>query len=121
MTELHRAISLTAPILLGFVAHGLCIRFGLLSPLTRPIDAGLTFRGQRLLGDNKTWRGLVAVGIGTALGFLLRAALDSQAAMEPAWLGQVSAGTLAFGFLAGVSAMAFELPNSFLKRQLGIQ
>jgi hypothetical protein len=30
-----------------------------LSKLNAPMDCGLKFRGKRILGDHKTWRGLV--------------------------------------------------------------
>jgi hypothetical protein len=121
--ELERAVSLSAPVLVGLVVHGLCMKFGWLSALAVPIDAGRTFRERRLLGENKTWRGVIAVGFGTALGFLLRAEWSgaSRLATEPAWLHQPSASTFAFGLFVGVSAMLFELPNSFVKRQLDIR
>ena len=121
--ELERAISLTAPVLVGLVAHGLCMKFGWLMRQAVPIDAGHTFRGRRFLGENKTWRGVIAVGFGTAIGFLLRAEWSdaSQLATEPAWLHRLSASTFAFGLFVGVSAMLFELPNSFVKRQLDIR
>jgi len=123
LTELERAISLTAPLLVGLAAHGLCMKFGLLSALAMPIDAGRTFRGRRLLGKNKTYRGVIAVGAGTAVGFLLRAALDGATppGTEAPWLHRPSVGTFIFGFFVGVAAMLFELPNSFVKRQLDIQ
>jgi hypothetical protein len=121
--ELVRAVSLSAPVLVGLVAHGLCMKFGWLSAWAVPIDAGRTFRGRRLLGANKTYRGVIAVGFGTAIGFLLRAEWigANQAATEPAWLHQLSVGTFAYGLFVGVSAMLFELPNSFVKRQLDIR
>ena len=31
-----------------------------LSKLKAPIDGGISFRGKRLLGANKTWRGLIS-------------------------------------------------------------
>jgi hypothetical protein len=123
MSELTRAISLTFPLLFGLITHGLCIKYGLLSAMAQPLDAGRTFRGQRLLGENKTFRGVLAVGAGTAIGFLVRAVIDEAAILEPEapWLSQPSLGTALFGFLVGVAAMLSELPNSFVKRQLGIR
>lgn len=105
--ELVSGAILVAPLFAGLVAHGLCIRFGLLHGLARPLDRGATFRGRRLFGDNKTWRGIAAVALGCALGFLL--------------LGIPSrGGAPLFGFAVGAAAMLAELPNSFLKRQLAI-
>ena len=72
MSDLLFVTSLLVPLLLGLVVHGLCMKFGWLSRLAKPIDQGQTFRGRRLFGANKTYRGIVAVGLGTALGFGLR-------------------------------------------------
>jgi hypothetical protein len=105
--ELLAGALLMAPLFLGLIAHGLCIRFGLLHGLARPIDRGATIRGRRLFGDNKTWRGIVAVSLGSALGFLL---LGTPARPIAALLG----------LAVGTAAMLAELPNSFLKRQLAI-
>lgn len=41
-------------------------------PWNTPLDFGLTFRNRRILGDNKTWRGLiVGVIVGTLIGVLI--------------------------------------------------
>jgi hypothetical protein len=100
--EILSGALLMAPLLLGLIAHGLCIRFGLLRGLARPIDRGATLGGRRLFGDNKTWRGITAVALGSALGFAL--------------LGR---GPL-LGLAVGAAAMLAELPNSFVKRRLAI-
>jgi len=55
------------PLLGGGVFHGLCMKLGWLSFLKSPIDRGYQVRGRRLFGSNKTFRGVVAVGIGTAI------------------------------------------------------
>ena len=83
-----------------------------------PIDGGRTFRNRRLLGDNKTARGFVVMIPATALAFLLLA----LGLGEPAGLWPLSpVQYLALGALAGAGCMVGELPNSFLKRQLGIE
>jgi len=105
--ELLSGTVLATPLFLGAVTHGLCIRFGLLRRLALPLDRGATFRGQRLFGDNKTWRGIVAVALGSALGFLLLG-IPSRASALP------------FGLAVGAAAMLAELPNSFVKRRLAI-
>jgi hypothetical protein len=104
MNALREAAVLFAPLLLGFVCHGLCIKTGFLRRLAHPLDAGARFRGRRLFGDNKTYRGIVVVAIGTGLGCLA--------------LGRFGFG---FGLLVGAAAMCAELPNSFLKRQLDVE
>lgn len=101
----------------GFAAHGLCIRFGLLRGLAAPVDCGATFNGIRIFGENKTYRGIVCVAVGTAVGFVL----IRPSVVPPNLQGGLSLVSLALlGFAVGTAAMLAELPNSPLKRQLGI-
>ena len=93
-----------APLFFGLFTHGLCIRFGALRQLTRPIST-------RLFGANKTYRGLACVALGTAVGFVL---------IRPSLLPMDPPGLALVGLCVGAAAMAAELPNSFLKRRLGI-
>src|SRR5262245_16403889 len=58
---------LLLPLIAGGVFHGLCMKFGWLSFLKRRVDRGYEVRGRPLFGANKTYRGIVAVGIGTAI------------------------------------------------------
>jgi CDP-diglyceride synthetase len=111
------ALWIVAPILGAYVAHAPVLRFDLLRALAVPLDGGLTLRGRRIFGANKTWRGVVVMFVGVVTTTLL-------AAQSPAWANHwppplrmhptVYAALLGLGFVAG------ELPNSFLKRQLGI-
>ena len=123
LSDLRIVASLLTPLLLGLLFHGLCMKFRWLSRLAIPIDQGRTLRGHRLFGANKTYRGIVAVGFGTALGFGLRSYAWSHigSALEPQWLSSPGIAPFGFGFLVGAAAMMAELPNSFVKRQLDIE
>ncbi|MFB6303493.1 MAG: CDP-2,3-bis-(O-geranylgeranyl)-sn-glycerol synthase [Haloferacaceae archaeon] len=83
----------------------------------RPIDGGWTWRGRRLLGDGKTWRGTVAgVGAGVGLAFLL----DAVRAPVAALLGvPLSPFPLPAAVGLAVGAMAGDVVASFCKRRLG--
>jgi len=88
---------------------------------TVPLDGGLTFRGRRLFGDNKTLRGLIVmVPAGAAAlpisAFVLSRILPSPTGLWPLTMG----GYAAMGAWCALGFMLGELPNSFLKRQLGI-
>lgn len=107
---------LFAPLFFAAACSGLVLRFDLLKPLKTPLDLGATFRGRRLFGDNKTWRGLLVVAGGSAIGGVLQAALFSD---PGAWSIRDGHPVLV-GALIGVGAVAGELPNSFLKRRLDI-
>lgn len=82
-----------------------------------PLDGGRTFRGRRLLGDNKTARGFVVMVPATGLAFLLLALAGSG--ISGLW-PLTPAQYLGVGMLAGAGCMLGELPNSFIKRQLRI-
>ena len=93
------------------LAHAPVLRFDLLAWLRRPIS-------ERLFGANKTWRGALVMTCGPVP---LAIALDRLPAyrrrLPPAVL---TAGPLATGLLLGLSSWLGELPNSFVKRRLGI-
>lgn len=73
-----------------------------LKRLEKPIDGGRSWQGNRLLGDGKTFKGLiVGVAAGLVAGFLLGEALT--------------------GFLLGLGAMLGDGIGSFIKRRFGIK
>lgn len=83
----------------------------------RPIDAGRYWRGARLLGDGKTWRGLA---VGTLAGLMLAIGLT---AVAPAVGALVGVALPEFPLHAAVSlplgAMLGDIGGSFLKRRTG--
>jgi hypothetical protein len=87
-----------------------------------PLDGGATWRGRRVLGENKTLRGAVVMVAATMLCALVQAMVAAHAAwarpLELVAFARVH--PLAWGALLGAGYIAGELPNSFLKRQLGI-
>ncbi len=109
----------------AFIMAGFCQAAWLGSEYSRrfafPLDAGCTWRGRRLLGDNKTARGFMVMVPATAFSFAALAAITGMTATGPTGLWSLSpASYLVAGFWAGIGFMAGELPNSFVKRQLGI-
>lgn len=85
----------------------------------RPIDGGRTFRGRRILGDNKTWRGFVLMVPAVGVGFVVSNAILGMVGIADLW--PLSTGEyFLLGAWVGLGFMAAELPNSFLKRQCGI-
>lgn len=122
MGEFWQVSYLFAPLLLGLIAHGICIKFGWLSFLFRPVDGGAEFRGKRVFGANKTWRGVIAMALGTALGFVIQAIwlhnYESVARLELFDYSLPKA--LVVGSLVGVAVSLSELPNSFIKRRIGV-
>jgi len=83
----------------------------------RPIDGGREWRGARLLGDGKTWRG---TAVGTLVGVVLAIALNALNDPTSAALG---VGLPTFALPAAVAlafgAMCGDIGASFLKRRSG--
>ncbi len=69
------AIAAAVFLILAMVTAGFAQTFWLKSKLSQrfktPIDRGWTFRGKRIFGDNKTWRGFVAMIPAVGGAFLL--------------------------------------------------
>ena len=87
-----------------------------------PLDGYRTFRGKRIFGDNKTFRGFMVMVPAVGAVFLVLGLLHT---ILPAWLSRgvwplSPSSYVLLGLWAGFGFMAGELPNSFLKRQLGI-
>jgi hypothetical protein len=120
--DLPGLLYLLLPLLGGAIASGLCIRFGWLRALARPIDGGRTLGGRPIFGPNKTLRGVLAVVIGNTLVLGLQStALHYAPAIRRVELfdyGMVNGWLV--GLAVGTLAALAELPNSFLKRRLNI-
>jgi CDP-archaeol synthase len=110
------------PLFFGLALHGFCIKYDILAFLCRPIDRGRRFRGKRIFGDNKTYRGLVVVSLGTAIGFALQSLLLHRIASVRSieLFDYAFFKSVALGLAVGAAAMLSELPNSFIKRQFDI-
>jgi CDP-diglyceride synthetase len=110
-------------LLAAFVLAGVAQTAWFKSPHSRafawPIDGGLTLRGRRLFGMNKTVRGFVVMIPAAAAAFTVLRWLIDPAAIG-LWVLPPS-GYTALGAWAAMGFMAGELPNSFVKRQLGIE
>jgi hypothetical protein len=101
-------------------AAAVVLKRDLLRPLKRPIDGGATLRGRRLFGDTKTWRVVVASIVGATLGVCAQRWLVGARVGAYALVDYARVNPLALGAALGGGAMLGELPNSFVKRQLGI-
>lgn len=85
-----------------------------LNKWTTPVDFGLMINGKRILGDNKTWRGLFFGGLtGGLTGWLVYQFISTVATQQLShfWIGAI----LGLGGLFG------DALESFFKRQMNIQ
>jgi CDP-2,3-bis-(O-geranylgeranyl)-sn-glycerol synthase len=80
----------------------------------RPVDGGRMWHGARLLGDGKTWRGLLAgVAVGALAGVIMSIAVPETYGDGVAAIPVIVA--LPLGALAG------DMTESFLKRRRGVE
>lgn len=120
------AITCALYVILAFVAAGFVQTFWLRSELSKrflaPIDGGRVFRQRRIFGDNKTWRGFIAIVPAVALAFVafrVMFAILPGNLLDGLWPLSI-VQYAAVGCLVGVGFMLGELPNSFVKRQFDI-
>ena len=110
------------PLLGGAIVHGACMKFGWVGFLARPMDGGRRLRGRPVFGHSKTFRGPVLVAVGSAAVYALQCGIlhriGALQSIELVDYGQLPGWW--FGALAGAAAELSELPNSFVKRRLGI-
>ena len=114
-----QVLYLFAPLLASAALSGVVLRFDLFPALRRPIDAGLSFHGNRLFGDNKTWRGVVVAVIGSIATAAVQKAIEAQT-RAVALVDYRDLSAIWFGGAMAAGAMLGELPNSFVKRRMGI-
>ncbi|MEK7152342.1 MAG: CDP-archaeol synthase [Patescibacteria group bacterium] len=88
-----------------------------------PMDCGLTFRGRRVFGAHKTWRGLIAGIIAGTLTLWLQQYLVGEFSWFDGFADQVdyqALPTLIMGPLFAIGALGGDAIESFFKRQLNI-
>jgi hypothetical protein len=112
---------LISPLLVAGAVHAPVIKLNLLPGLARPLDFGCTFRRRPVFGPNKTWRGPLLMSTVAVLVVFLQSELYSAGAARSISIVDYSrTNWLALGLALGISYSLFELPNSFVKRRLGI-
>jgi CDP-archaeol synthase len=99
------------PVVGAPIAHAPVLRFDLAPVLRRPIS-------RRLFGENKTWRGALLMNTGTLATALALYRLPAYRRRLPEPVA--AADPALVGTLLGIAMWLGELPNSFVKRRLGI-
>src|SRR3989344_1136124 len=87
--------------------------------LKYPLDFGFSFNEKRILGENKTFRGLAGAIIGSILIVYLQFVLyDFRIFREISLVDYTQVNFLWFGFLIGFGVMFGDALASFIKRRL---
>lgn len=82
-----------------------------------PLDFGKSYHGQRIFGDNKTWRGLTS---GIIVGILVASA-QYFVWVPPQLEDRSLLFFLSLGALLGFGALAGDAVESFAKRRAGVK
>lgn len=115
-----------APVILAGVFNMIFCKLGILRFLQIPMDGGRTLSdGNRIFGENKTWKGFFGYILFGMISTILWGALIKNTGLnELSFFYINNENTLAFnifvGVLLGLAYALFELPNSFIKRRIGI-
>lgn len=93
-----------------------------LASFNQPIDGGRSLKGKRILGDHKTWRGLI---IGIILGwgvFLIQQYVTLHTPLLQQAVDPISYAALPwfFGALFGIGALGGDAVKSFFKRRIDV-
>jgi len=116
------------PVIVAGVLNMAFVKSSVLNDFKKPLDKGLLLKdGRRLFGDNKTWKGYWGMTVLTAITMVIWGALSTGSGIlaDNNLLYRDYDNTLLFnitaGLLLGFAYVASELPNSFMKRRLGIK
>lgn len=112
MAVVFTSLVLITPLIIAGILHMLVVRFRILLGLAHPI----WLEG---FGANKTWRGLVVMPVFGIAGLGL-SQLGASYAPDLWTIDFLSLPTLSAGVALGLAYVLFELPNSYLKRRMGV-
>jgi CDP-2,3-bis-(O-geranylgeranyl)-sn-glycerol synthase len=121
------------PAYLGNAAPVVFHRLHIFKSLWKPLDLGRSWRGKRLLGNNKTFAGVLSAMIGGAIGGLISAILIAwmvffnDISLDLSWMSLrgvyievwIGLGVI-FGSWIGLGAIIGDAVKSFFKRRLNI-
>ena len=126
MLILKMYITLLVPIIAGIINSIFC-KTKLLNKLKVPMDFNKNFIDKkRIFGDNKTWKGFFGyiffnIIVCLLFGFIWKLFKLESLNFFYVYHSNTVLYNLLIGFLLGLFYAMFELPNSFIKRRLGIK
>ncbi|HLC64167.1 MAG TPA: CDP-2,3-bis-(O-geranylgeranyl)-sn-glycerol synthase [Patescibacteria group bacterium] len=117
-----KTLYLLLPVYLANMFAVLSSRWSFLSSLNKPIDSGKNFGQRRLLGDGKTWRGLV-VGfmIGTIIVIIQICLYSFESFRNISLINYAAVNWLWLSLISGLGPLLGDLIASFFKRRLNFE
>lgn len=119
-------VTLLSAIIAGLVNSIFC-KSKILNVLKKSIDNNIALKdGKRLFGDNKTWKGLIGYIVFNIIFAILFGLIWKVTKLEHLNYFYINHNNtvlynILIGALLGLFYALFELPNSFIKRRLGIE
>lgn len=113
MSELWAAFWFFLPAGIANISPVFTRQFPIIKHWNTPVDFGLSSRGKRLLGDNKSWRGVIMGALVAGLVGLFQYKVITNSAESTVFIFSATAA-MGFGALFGDSAA------SFFKRRAGV-
>ena len=119
-------VTLMGPVVAGII-NSLWCKLKVMKKLQIPMDGGKCLKdGKRIFGDHKTWKGFLGYILWNMVCMVLWGFVCKIPAMETYNMLYVNyENTVLFnlgaGALVGFGYALFELPNSFIKRRIGIE
>ncbi len=127
MSSFGQLFYLILPMILAGASNMVWMKLPILQSWRVPMDQGQNWRdGRRIFGDNKTWKGFVGMLIVTAFWMQVFAILTGlfESLQSLSLIPYGSWPLWAWTFLGawwGLFYVLAELPNSFIKRRLGVR
>ncbi len=127
LTEIAQIYATLTSMIIAGVLNMIFVKLPICKALKKPMDCGKCLHdGKRLFGENKTWKGffgMIILGGGSQVlwgavcsAFPILEAQNQLIAVH----GNSFSLNLNIGLFFGFAYAIFELPNSFIKRRLGI-
>lgn len=122
MEMFYQLLLIAFPAVFAGILHMVVVKYNVLPILSLPLDHNKTFRGKRIFGRNKTYRGLIFMIVFSITAMIIyhvlfmnnhNIAVYNLFHITPFYW-------LFYGVLYGFGYVVGELPNSFVKRQLEI-
>ncbi len=118
-------VTLLSSVIAGILNSIFC-KLSILNFLKKPLDNNKKLKdGNRIFGDNKTWKGFIGyiiLNIICSCIFSFIWKISNLENLNYFYINHQNTITynILIGFLLGLFYALFELPNSFIKRRLGI-
>ncbi len=106
------SLYLMLPLVISGIIHMVVVRSNVFKVIKIPIH-------QQAFGENKTWRGVLVMPVLSMLGVWATQQIPVEGS-ELVTVSLVNESAIILGILLGLGYVIFELPNSFIKRRLGI-